>query len=71
MRIQSLTTAAAMIDELEGGGLTVDDTDLTEEAYEIFLAENRKLAKRLNRQADKLYWSLLESGYKPEVERHG
>lgn len=72
MRIESLTTAAAMIDELDGGGLTVDDTGLTEKAYEIFLSENRKLAKRLNRQASKLYQSLLESGYNPEeAERHG
>lgn len=72
MRIESLTTAAAMIDELDGGGLTVDDTGLTEKAYEIFLSENRKLAKRLNRQASKLYQSLLASGYNPdEAERHG
>lgn len=72
MRIESLTTAAAMIDELDGGGLTVDDTGLTEREYEIFLAENKKLAKRLNRQASKLYQSLLELGYNPaEEERHG
>ena len=54
MKIEALTTAAAMIEEISGGGLSCDDLNVSEEEFQVFLSECSKLGKRLNKQAIRL-----------------
>ncbi|MFW2055771.1 hypothetical protein F4U02_08850 [Acinetobacter haemolyticus] len=54
MKIEALTTAASLIRDIAEGGLTYEDTDLTEEEFEVFLSECSKLGKSLNKQSIRL-----------------
>ncbi|WP_457971078.1 hypothetical protein [Acinetobacter calcoaceticus] len=54
MRIEALTTAASLIEEIASGGLESDDLDFTQEEFRIFLSECSKLGRKLNRQAERL-----------------
>ncbi|NUG21185.1 hypothetical protein [Acinetobacter lactucae] len=55
MKIEALTTAAAMIEEIAGGGLTNDDLEITEKEFEVFLSECSKLGKSLSKRAARIY----------------
>ncbi len=54
MRIAAITTAAQMIGSMGEEGSGREDHDMTEEEYEIFLEECKKVAQRLENMADKL-----------------
>ncbi|QXR26992.1 hypothetical protein [Acinetobacter junii] len=54
MKIEALTTAAVMIDEISAGGLTNEHLGISEEEFEVFLSECSKLGRSLNRQAIRL-----------------
>ncbi|RZF53670.1 hypothetical protein EXE30_06760 [Acinetobacter halotolerans] len=54
MKIEALTTAAVMIDEISAGGLTNEHLGLSEEEFQVFLSECSKLGKSLNKQAIRL-----------------
>lgn len=54
LRIMSLTTAASMIEQYQGGGADSEDLELTEEEFEMFIEENKKTAEKLFAMAEKL-----------------
>jgi hypothetical protein len=54
MKIEALTTAASMIEDIASGGLEREDLDFTQEEFRIFLSECSKLGRKLNRQAERL-----------------
>ena len=41
LRIMSLTAAASMIEQYQGGGADSEDLELTEEEFEMFIEENK------------------------------
>lgn len=54
MRMAAITTAAEMIRSVGEEGSDHEDRDLTEEEHDIFLAECKNIAERLDRMAEKL-----------------
>lgn len=54
MRIKSLQIAAEMINTYIEGGISPEELGLTDEEFEIFHEENKKVAVRLVEMAEKL-----------------
>ncbi len=54
MRIDSLTTAATIIENYHTGGAGPEELGITEKEYKVLLEENERTAKILMAMAEKL-----------------